>query len=138
MGSCSRRMQHLTFSHLIELVVEKANCSSNVYSHLSSILDRPTNIKRNESTNPNSRVFLTSVSNNSSKIICPKCLKAHQLHDCPEFRDMPPKQRLEYVKLKGRCFACLKRKPHRMGTSDKDETVVTIIGSFTIPCYMTV
>ena len=96
------------FSHLIELVVEKANCSSNVYSHLSSILDRPTNIKRNESTNPNSRVFLTSVSNDSSKIICPKCLKAHQLHDCPEFRDMPPKQRLEYVKLKGRCFSCLK------------------------------
>ena len=36
------------FSHLIELIVEKANCCSNVYSHLSSILHRPTNIKRNE------------------------------------------------------------------------------------------
>ena len=76
-------------SHLIELVVEKANCSSNVYSHLSSILDRPTNIKRNESTYPNSRVFLTSVGDDSSKIMCPTCLKAHQLYDCPEFRDMP-------------------------------------------------
>ena len=98
------------FSHLIELVVEKAYCSSNVYSHLSSILERPTNIKRNESTNPNSRIFLTSVSNDSSKIMCPKCLKAHQLHDCSEFGDMPPKQRLEYVRLKGRCFSCLKGK----------------------------
>ena len=96
------------FSHLIELVVEKANGSSNVYNHLSSILDRPTNIKRNESTNPNSGVFLTSVISNVSKIMCPKCLKAHQLHDCPKFRDMPPKQRLEYVKLKGRYFSCLK------------------------------
>ena len=40
--------------------------------------------------------------------MCPKCLKAHQLHDCPEFRGMPPKQRLEYASLKGRCFSCLK------------------------------
>ena len=53
------------FSHLIELVVEKANCSSDVYSHLSSLRDRPTNIERNESTYPNARVFLTSVSNDS-------------------------------------------------------------------------
>ena len=80
----------------------------NIYSHLSSILGRPINIKRNESTYPNSRVFLTSVSNDSSKIMCPKCSKAYQLHDCPEFRDMPPRQRSEYVKLKGKCFSCLK------------------------------
>ena len=75
------------FSHLIELVVGKANCSSNVYSHLSSILDRPTNIKGNESTNPNSRVFLISVSKYSSKIMYPKCLKAHQHQSfatCPQ------------------------------------------------------
>ena len=96
------------FSHLIVLVVERANCSRNVYGHLSSIQVGPTNIKRNESTNPNSRVFLTSVINDSSQIMCPKCLKSHQLHDCPEFRDMPPKQRLEYVRLKGRYFSCLK------------------------------
>ena len=38
------------FSHLIELVVEKANCSGNIYSHLSSILDRTMNIKRSQHT----------------------------------------------------------------------------------------
>ena len=96
------------FCHLIELVVEKVDCSSNIYSQLSSILDRPTNIKRNESTYPNSSVFLISVGNDSSKIMCPKCSEVHQLHDCPEIRNMPLKQRLEYVKLKGRCFSCLK------------------------------
>ena len=46
------------FSHLIELVVEKANCSSNIYSHLPSLLDRPTNIKRNESTISEFKGFL--------------------------------------------------------------------------------
>ena len=56
-------------SHLIELVAEKASCSSKIYSHLSSLLDRPTNIKRNESTYPNSRVFLTSVGADSSRIM---------------------------------------------------------------------
>ena len=63
---------------------------------------------RNDHTLNNKGVLLISTTQGETFKYCPKCTGNHQLSDCAEFIKMSPEPRLTFVKLKGRCFLCLK------------------------------